>query len=519
MKNVGLLRHRTTGGLVRFALVLGGLGLPVAWLAPGCGARTDIGETESAPGTGGNAPDGGQDAPNDAPNDVPVDVPADAPNDVPVDVPFDVPMDVPVDVPFDMPMDVPMDVPIDVPIDVPEDVAEDVLEDVVEDVAEDVPADVPEDVPADVPADVPSDGACPDADGDGYGTCDNDCNDNNPLVNPGAFDFPNGVDDDCDGGVDNPAITCGGGLLYTSQDAMDYAKAIDICQLTAAGAMGADKKWGLISAALVLADGTQAPAAKSHAIITSFGSVLGPKKNENFAFFSTGLAGTPSQPYFAFGTPQGGTDFQVSGNPPVPPVPLPLGFPTNKQGCALPSPQAHDSVNLKLSLRVPTNASSFGFNHAFFSAEYPEYACTVFNDMWVVLLDTDAPGIANNKDIVFDAQGTPGSMNLNFFDRCIAGSTGCFGGPPGFNFCSGGKGELAGTGYDVADMGCSPGGNTSSMGGGTGWLMTEAPVVPGETITVQFVIWDSTDGVYDSSVIFDNFHWIAAPLATPKTYR
>ena len=48
-----------------------------------------------------------------------------------------------------------------------------------------------------------------DADGDGFTTCGGDCCDStecaNPaLVNPGAFDVPgNGVDDDCDGMVDN----------------------------------------------------------------------------------------------------------------------------------------------------------------------------------------------------------------------------------------------------------------------------------------------------------------------------
>jgi hypothetical protein len=177
---------------------------------------------------------------------------------------------------------------------------------------------------------------------------------------------------------------------------------------------------------------------------------------------------------------------------------------------------AYDPVNLKLTIRVPTNAHSFAFDHAFWSAEYPEYACTTFNDMWVVLLDTKAPGIANNRDIVFDAQGTPGSVNLNFFDRCVAGQTGCAGGLPGFNFCSGGKAELAGTGYDGVDAPC---GTNSSIGGGTGWMTTEAPVMPGETITVQFMVWDSSDPIYDSSAILDYFRWQQASLGNPSTHR
>ena len=120
-----------------------------------------------------------------------------------------------------------------------------------------------------------------------------------------------------------------------------------------------------------------------------------------------------------------------------------------------------------------------------------------------------------NHNIVFDNQGTPGSVNLNFFDRCIAGPTGCFG-TPGFNFCSGGKTELNGTGFGDPDTPCGP---PSSIGGGTGWLSTEAPIKPGEIITVEFMVWDSSDGIFDSSAIFDNFHWLTGSLVNPKTFR
>ncbi|HVK69529.1 MAG TPA: choice-of-anchor L domain-containing protein [Polyangium sp.] len=500
----------------RWGLVLAALATPAVWLGPGCGARTDIedddtlDEEEVDAGPDVHDDDAQPDVSPDVSPDVVVDVVEESVEDAPLDVVEDVPVDVTEDVPVDVPIDVPQDVPQDVPEDVPVDVPEDVPEDVPQDVPVDVPQDVPEDVPQDVPQDVSPDGSCPDADGDGYSVCDGDCNDTDPQVNPGAFDFPNGKDDDCEGGIDNPNTACSAGLQYTSQDPLDYAKSIELCQTTTLNATGANKRWGVITAELRLADGTGTPFPQSHAIITSMGNVIGPRANQNFVFLSTGLAATPSQPYFQFGTPQGGTDTGTqSATPP--------GFPTNKSGCPVPfASTAFNPVNLKIQVRTPTNANSFAFDHAYWSSEYPEYACSPFNDLWVVLLKTNAPGIANNRNVVFDGQGTPGSVNLNFFDRCVAGPTGCFG-TPGFNFCSGGKSELAGTGYDDFDSPCN---NTpSSIGGTTGWLTTEAPIMPGEIATVEFIVWDSSDGIFDSSTILDFFRWLPSKLANPKTYR
>src|SRR2546426_321714 len=47
-----------------------------------------------------------------------------------------------------------------------------------------------------------------DCDGDGYAS-PADCNDNDALVSPDAYDFVgDGVDNDCDGAVDNPVESC-----------------------------------------------------------------------------------------------------------------------------------------------------------------------------------------------------------------------------------------------------------------------------------------------------------------------
>jgi hypothetical protein len=39
-------------------------------------------------------------------------------------------------------------------------------------------------------------------------------------------------------------------------------------------------------------------------------------------------------------------------------------------------------------------------------------------------------------------------------------------------------------------------------------------VQPGETFTLEFFIWDTGDGVLDSSVLLDNFQWVEGEVQT-----
>jgi hypothetical protein len=48
-------------------------------------------------------------------------------------------------------------------------------------------------------------------------------------------------------------------------------------------------------------------------------------------------------------------------------------------------------------------------------------------------------------------------------------------------------------------------------GGGTVWLINDAPVVPGEDITIEFIIWDAGDHNVDSAVLLDKFRWNIDP--------
>src|SRR5579859_1578922 len=78
---------------------------------------------------------------------------------------------------------------------------------------------------------------CPDDDHDGWTVCGGDCNDHDSLVNPCAFDTndptdpvgTDGIDNDCDGTVDN-LVTCETGLAAGHDTTpADYAHASDLC--------------------------------------------------------------------------------------------------------------------------------------------------------------------------------------------------------------------------------------------------------------------------------------------------
>src|SRR5258706_5575803 len=72
---------------------------------------------------------------------------------------------------------------------------------------------------------------CPgaDCDNDGY-DAPLDCNDNDALINPDAFDFAgDGKDNDCDGAVDNPITSCETTPAQLPGTPSDFARAADLC--------------------------------------------------------------------------------------------------------------------------------------------------------------------------------------------------------------------------------------------------------------------------------------------------
>ena len=367
-----------------------------------------------------------------------------------------------------------------------------------------------------------------DEDGDGFTNCDGDCCDSGDegcaepwKVNPGAIEVDgNMLDDDCDGNVDNAvAAMCDTGLTSNSGDAMDYARAMDLCQT----ATEQDHNWGVISARFVLADGTGAPNANQRAIRPGFGSTT-VQYGENMAVISTAHAAAPGQTNPAHATWQSTShltrsgypaDWYAANNNTLPNAP---GCPPPLENPLLPG--AQDPVMLELKIRTPSNAQSFSMRVNFMSAEYPEYTCTQFNDFFVVLLDsgwTADPPNPTDKNLAFYTspanQRYPVGVNLahgntGLFQVCRNGPTGCAGTVPGNITTCVSNTELAGTGMEVQDDACETG---DQVGGGTGWLTTSGNVNGAEIITLRIALWDTSDGQYDSVALIDNFQWSLDP--------
>ncbi len=364
-----------------------------------------------------------------------------------------------------------------------------------------------------------------DLDHDGFTTCAGDCCDSTECadpasVNPGAFDVPgNGVDDDCDGHIDNVA-TCDSGLASDSANALDFAKAMDLCATADAG----NRKWGVLSATWSLTDGTGLPDARGHAIRPDWGPNVMPHAGAALGVVSTGIAADENDTNPTYANATNGTDKMQAANFPADWLAANNGTLPVTPGCPNASgTQAHDPVMLTLTIRVPTNARSFAFDTDFYTEEFPEYVCSPYNDFLVVLLDSTFNGTpANPADKNLAAYTNaqlgrwPVGVNLatldkGLFTQCVNGTLGCSNvgmGTRTITTCVG-TSELAGTGLEAPAAGTCDA--DSLVGGASGWLTTYGNVVGGETIKLRIAIWDTSDGILDSTALVDDFRWSTAP--------
>jgi hypothetical protein len=329
-----------------------------------------------------------------------------------------------------------------------------------------------------------------DKDGDGFGPCAGDCNDENKWISPGNVEDPtDGVDNNCDGVIDEPQVSCdcGGepGLTLEEQ----AARALGLCnqhQILSLNLIGNPQGYGVFEEW-----GAILPRVSRDASSTDGW----PQDNCNFLIMSSGLVKNPD--------PQSGElmDLGIWGAPD--PAPVPDGAEVN------------DLTQFELQLRVPGNAKGFSFDFIFFSVEYPEFVCSVFNDTFYALV-IDDPGLNGGArtNISYDQEGNEITVNNGFFEY-----------PPYWSL------EITGTQYEIPEawqpgcnddpsIGCTaPNPCPSYKGSTTGWLRTTAPATPGADITLIFSIHDEGDSILDSAVIVDNFRWQTVPIDGPGTVK
>jgi hypothetical protein len=364
-----------------------------------------------------------------------------------------------------------------------------------------------------------------DLDGDGWTSCNGDCCDDEivgcidaHLVNPGAFEvIDNRVDDDCDGMTDELEPSCDAGLVSNSSEPLEYAAAMELCQTTSENAPLPMRTWGVLSAEFTLANGESMPLSVQRSIRDAFGAI-DPSGGENLVVLSTGRAAAPNQMQPSFAAFEPGEDLGTSV--PAPPDWIVANggeFPASCEGVnPTPGIQANDSVMLTLRVRVPTNARSFTTSMFFFTAEYPEWVCSQYNDFFVTLVDSAATTNPADKNIAIYDDGQaqwPVGINLlktapGLFRVCESGNVGCQGdlAPEPYD-CPDGAALLAGTGFDELDGTESCNGAGFPVGGGTGWLEMSGNVEPGEIMEIRFAVWDAGGHIFDALVLLDDWRW------------
>jgi hypothetical protein len=332
-------------------------------------------------------------------------------------------------------------------------------------------------------------------------------------VNPGAVELvevdflgkplAKQIDNDCDGKIlqPNEPTACDKALGPVLNNLFDGARAMGLCKVQ----VDEDsKKWGVISAGI--SDISAPPLgggikATGKALEHAFGLLpnLGPKtlarEGERLFALSTGIARAPGQPgWTEVSDPKNYSKNYSSGQP--------NGFPKATAGCET-AGTPNDGVAFDLKIRVPTNARSLRFKYRYFGHDYPQYTCSSLNDVFSVMMspsplkvgDPMADGQNLSANITFEknpANGTKKTIGINneiFLSACEPGAS-----KGVYPNCKAGNGaQLEGSGFE---------GN-----GATSWLVNQTNVPPGEIIFLRFAIWDSGDGIFESTVVVDDFEW------------
>jgi len=130
------------------------------------------------------------------------------------------------------------------------------------------------------------------------------------------------------------------------------------------------------------------------------------------------------------------------------------------------------------------DANGYTFDFAYFSAEFPEYVDSQFNDIFVVWQDSE--DYTGNVTFI---NGQPMTVTalwpIDYQGECDFNAPNCNGSADP---------HLADTGHQ-------------GYGGATGWYKATGGIHPGETFTLTFGIFDMGDSSFDTTALLDNWQW------------
>ncbi len=412
-----------------------------------------------------------------------------------------------------------------------------------------------------------------DIDGDGFTYCDGDCCElgsqcvHPERVGPASFEVAgNNIDDNCNGEVDEE-VTCDAGISKTlskddvSGNAVKLAKAMELCdpwlqkaEISLTGPPAEEKIDDKTN------DGCCAQGESSNCmpynrmsqplpmfndkyqvymVADKFGEKLIPFKGQALSILSTGQWNHPTMD-FECATENAG-DMKTA-------APVPEDWINMQQDCKCPDgkgtpgdyentcegktiPIGADPIMLTIEAKVPNNANAFSFRVYFLAIEFPQ--TTDYNDFFVALLDSEYNSKnpdsdkknPRDKNLAMSKDGFPLGVRMaekgifevcNNDPNCIDGFTHQQAMTPYTQFCKGDQ-ELAGTGFESKYQ-TLMGVQTCGGHGGTGWLLLQGNVIPGETIKLRIALWEQgqvlygQDHSFDTTVLLDDFEWHEEPL-------
>jgi hypothetical protein len=147
--------------------------------------------------------------------------------------------------------------------------------------------------------------------------------------------------------------------------------------------------------------------------------------------------------------------------------------------------QASDFLWSEFTVNTPAGTKGWTLDFAFFSSEFPEFVGEVYNDMFIVWVETDE--FVGNQCFVGEQPCTVTALD---------GAADAYSGTPdGLDFV-GRAGTGLGTELDSAKSGQT-----------TGWVELRGPATPGTPLRVAFILFDMFDPVFDTTVLVDDFRW------------